>query len=204
MQETVTVRDVMSREYLGVSEGDTLDDVLDLMLQESVASVVVVRGEDPVGLVTEQELLELVAAGESIEEQQVGTVMRAPPEPITADRHVSAALDALANSTEGELPVINGGQELVGVVTESDLLTASASLFSADNPASPQTEPEDDIHANAHGTEPFGTDNDRHAGTPEAEPAESYSTQSVCESCGGLAELADVNGQLLCPECRDV
>lgn len=204
MQDTVTVRDVMSREFLGVSESDTLDDVLELMLREGVGNIVVVRGEDPVGLVTELELLELVAADEPLGDQSVDTVMRPPPTPIDADQDVGSALDALANLDEGALPVTNGSQELVGVVTESDLLTASASLFGTGDLTAQQEHVDGELRASARNSDPYPSEEDAHVAAGDQAQAASYSTQSVCEICGGLAELTEVNGQLLCQECRDV
>ena len=58
-----------------------------------------------------------------------------------------------------------------------------------------------------------------HAALPESEEAEApvavatgesanddrFSTQSVCEACGALAgNLSNVNGQLLCADCREM
>lgn len=211
MQDAVTVRDVMSREFLGVSEGDTLDEVVDVMVAERVSSVVVVRGDELVGLVTEQDLLELIATDQGIDDRTVDDVMRPPPEPIGAERNVTAALDDLANTESRELPVSNGNDELVGVLSESDLLTASASLFVGTDHTSPAEEVVTAGPGAEHGTgvraeDPFETE----AAGIDAEsvpngPEDSYSTQSVCESCGSLAsDLADFNGQLLCRECRDV
>lgn len=211
MQDAVTVRDVMSREFLGVSEGDTLDEVVDVMVAERVSSVVVVRGDELVGLVTEQDLLELIATDRGIDDRNVDEVMRPPPEPIDAERDVTAALDDLANTESRELPVSNGTGDLVGVLSESDLLTASASLFVGTDHTSRAEEvgtadpgaergtglrAEDPFEAEATGVEAENSPNG---------PEDSYSTQSVCESCGSLAsDLVDFNGQLLCHECRDI
>ncbi|WP_195155705.1 CBS domain-containing protein, partial [Halorubrum sp. AJ67] len=49
MRTDTTVRDVMHREFLGVSESDSLSDAAALLVEEETNCVVVVRGGDPVG-----------------------------------------------------------------------------------------------------------------------------------------------------------
>jgi len=57
MERDVSVREVMDREFLGASESDGLREAAELMLVEDADSVVVLRGSDPVGVVTERDLM---------------------------------------------------------------------------------------------------------------------------------------------------
>ncbi|MFB6354859.1 MAG: hypothetical protein ABEJ92_12335, partial [Halobacteriales archaeon] len=80
--------------------------------------------------------------------------------------------------------LVEDGGDLVGSVSEHDVVTAHA-LFesrSRPSPAAARTEAPADTAAEL----------DR----------EVYSTQGVCESCGALTrDLASHNGQLLCTDC---
>ena len=52
MNENVTVREVMEREFVGVSESDGVLETSELLLREGSDLAVVLRGSEPVGVVT--------------------------------------------------------------------------------------------------------------------------------------------------------
>ena len=202
MEGEVTVRDVMSREYVGVSESDTVLGAVRLMHEEGVGSVVVLRGSDPVGIVTESDVLGLVAAETDPAETAVSAVMSQPVISVEVDRGLSDAAGTMSHEDIRRILVTDEG-ELVGVLDERDVISASASLSGvpsfrdrplavgegrADTPAGGEPVGDDRVGAAANG-------NDR---------AE-YSDRSICETCGTLSrELSNVNGQLICVDCRDV
>jgi CBS domain-containing protein len=219
MQDGVTVKDVMSREFVGVNEGDEVSDLLELMVTESISSVVVLRGSRPVGVVHDLDVLELVSEQGDIDETTVSDLMRTPPEPVAPDDGIETALDRLSTGWDRQLPVTDEDQ-LVGVVSESDVLAAAASLFATagrTEPERPKPQPNtaetgtgggslesspltDDPYTNHDGTAAVGT-----ADPSMQSQSDTVSTQGVCESCGSLVgNLGELNGQLLCRECRDV
>jgi CBS domain-containing protein len=203
--EGVTARDVMSRTFAGVSEGDDVDDVLELMVDEVLDDVLVLRGDDPVGHVDTHDLLRVVADDGGLSADTVESIMRPPPDSIDADSDLSDVLSRLSTVDSDRLPVANGDEGVVGVVTEADVIAAASTVV---------TEP----HAtDAGGPERIGAaEAGAVAGTGQTAVADreaddagtaqdQYSSQSVCESCGTLsADLQLVNGQSICPECRDV
>ncbi|MFC7007669.1 CBS domain-containing protein [Halalkalicoccus salilacus] len=65
MVEDRTVKEAMTTTYVGVSESDTVGDVVDVMFDDDVAGVVVLRGRNPVGTVTERDLLRAATTGRS-------------------------------------------------------------------------------------------------------------------------------------------
>jgi len=219
MQDGVTVRDVMSREFVGVSEGDDVVDVLEVMTGEMIPTAVVIRGSRPVGVVHDLDVLELVTEERSLEDATIKQVMRSAPEPVAPDEDIEIVLDRLGTGWTRQLPVTEDDQ-LVGVVSESDVLAAAASLFPTASPA--DTEPtEGQVSTGETGAtggtmgsttrteDPYTNHNGASAvGATDASldaQGDTVSTQGVCESCGSLVgDLGDFNGQLLCRECRDV
>ena len=184
MDEPVTVRDVMNRSYVGVSEADTVAGAARLMREEGVHFAVVLRGSDPVGQLDEDRLLALVADDRDPTETTAGDLMREPVVAVDADRPLAEAVGAMTTDGVRHLLVESDG-ELVGSLSERDVVTAHAVLGG-------QPEPPEPVMATPTGAEP---DLD-----PEREV---YSSQGVCENCGSLTrELADHNGQLLCTDCR--
>ena len=182
MNGEVTVRDVMTREFVGVSEGDTVAGVADLMVGAGVDGAVVLRGSSPVGMVDASDVVELVAAGSDAGVVDAEQAMSNSVATIQQDASLREARSALATSDARRLVVLSG-DEVVGTLSEHDLLAAEAS-YADSTPA------EAPIAATA------GENSD---------VDDRYSTQSVCEACGSLAEnLANVNGQLLCADCREI
>lgn len=195
MQSDVTVRDVMTRDFVGVSEGDDLLPTVELMLRENVESVVVVRGQEPVGILTERDVLALVVRGEPPEETTVADAMTASVQTVESDRSLDEAADRMAAADTRRVLVTETG-DTVGLLTEHDLLSA-ATVESRQQ----QTRNSERLATNG-GVEPApAMDAER-----DATPADAaYSAQSICQECGALAEdLVDLDGQLVCADCREV
>lgn len=180
MVESLTVRDAMTTAYVGVSESDTVGDVIDVMIEDGVSGVVVLRGPEAVGTVTERDLLRTATTGTIPTDAGISSVMSDPGPSVEADMPLSEAASSLSTEDRRQLLVRNG-EGLVGVLTSQDVITAAASLLS-----SPEREPE-------------------RFPTPEAETGVENTeyTQSVCEVCGSfMPGLESVNGQVVCADCR--
>lgn len=184
MVEDLTVKDAMTTAYVGVSESDTVGDVIDVMIEDGVSGVVVLRGTNAVGTVTERDLLRAVTAGSISDDAGIASVMSGPGPSVKADVPLSEAASTLSADDRHQLLVRNG-EGLVGVLTPQDVITAAASLLSS---------PERELET-------------MHSPGSEIEDEEDaqYSTQSVCEVCGSLMPgLESVNGQAVCADCRSV
>ena len=208
MEGEVTVRDVMSREYVGVSESDSVLGAVELMDEEGVGCVVVLRGSEPVGIMTESDVLSLIASGGKPSETDVSSLMSDPVVSVHADRTVADAAGTMSREDIRRLVVTNG-DDLVGVLSERDVIAASASLSTVPT-FGEESPPEVGGHG---GTESFGGESlggeslgEETVGTAaESDDRYEYSDRSICETCGTLSrELANVNGQLICADCRDV
>lgn len=191
MQSDLTVREIMSREFVGVSEADDIADVAHVLREEEVSTAAVVRGSEPVGIISALDLLPLVPEG--VSDATAEEFMRNPEAELSPDAPLVEALDWMSTQGTGRLLVVEG-EELVGVVTAADLLTATASLL--ENGTNPRESVEAVESTSA------GAVADR---TVSPDPGTEYSSQSVCESCGTLTQqLQNFNGQMLCADCRDV
>ncbi|WP_332899330.1 MULTISPECIES: CBS domain-containing protein [unclassified Haladaptatus] len=182
MEDTVTIRDVMTREFVGVSESDLAVNTAQLIRDEGQGCAVVLRGQEVVGLVTEGDMLGLFLNGKDPSSATVSDVMHPGIVTVSDDLPVEEAASMLTRGNAGRLIVLEGA-EPIGIVTEGDLVTASVlgHLGSGD---------ETDAEPNLSDADPLDTE---------------YSNQSICEVCGSLTrDLANVNGQLVCPDCRDI
>ncbi len=192
MESELSVRDVLTTEYVGVSESDTVLDAVSVMRAERAGCVLVLRGSDPVGIMTEWDVLGVVEREADPAETTVGEIMSAPVLTIGADRSLADAANRMAREQIRNL-VVENDDDLLGVLTQRDVIAVAGSFQAAtangptDNP--PLATTGEPMQASEYGTE---------------EPDE-YTTQGVCETCGTLADaLQEINGRLVCTDCRQV
>ena len=105
-----------------VSPLDATSTVMDLMAKENVGSIVVVENNQPVGIVTEKDMLQRVLKpGKNLELTLVKDVMSKPLVTIEAERTIADALELLRRHNIRRLIVTREGA-LVGLTTERRLL----------------------------------------------------------------------------------
>ena len=190
MKTEVSVREVMDREYVGATESDSLVDTVELLLREDAETAVVLRGSEPVGVLTERDVLALVVDGPDPETATVGDAMTESIPTVSPETSLDEAADMMSTRSARRLVVTSGGEPL-GLITEHDLLTTRT------------RNPDADAEGPAVATvESGGT---ALAAETETEAADSFDDQGICEVCGTFTRsLASFNGQLLCADCRDM
>ncbi|GAB3664133.1 CBS domain-containing protein [Halopiger thermotolerans] len=205
MESELSVTDVLTTDYVGVSESDTVLGAVQLMRDERASCVLVVRGADAVGIMTEWDLLDLVADEREPADLTVGDVMTTPVISVAPDRSLTDAASLMTRENIRNV-VVEDETGVRGVVTQRDVI-AAASSFQA------TVAPRSSSNNSVRGSEP-GQRSDNL--TPQSAAAEAderalanggdeYTTQGVCEACGSLADsLRESNGQLVCPDCRTV
>ncbi|WP_435093072.1 CBS domain-containing protein [Halorubrum sp. N11] len=208
MRTDTTIRDVMHREFLGVSESDPLRDAAALLVDEETNCLVVLRGGEPVGRLGCRDALETLldvgaeAAGDT--ELTVGSVMGPPLPTVAPDDALVAAEERLIAEGNDRVVAVEDG-EAVGVVTAGDVLAAGAPRTGdgvrdalSEEAATGEPQRGDAAMLGSDG----GVDPAVEASSTDASGSP---TQGVCESCGALVpDLVSANGQAICPECRDV
>lgn len=188
MRDGTTVRDLMHREFLGVSESDDLADAAELMLSEGADCLVVLRGGEAVGCLTPRAALTALLEGEGLDATTVGEVMKPPVPTIEADERLAVAEERLVTEGTRRL-IVTVDAEAVGVITDRDVMAA--------NPM--RRAPEREMQHEA------GAEREAATSTQEVGDTAGVVTQSICEQCGALtADLDRSNGKLLCQDCLEV
>lgn len=188
MREGVTLRDLASPTFVGVSESDSLRDTAELMAAEDVASAVVLRGETPVGEVSSAGILAELAEGADLAGLTVAEAMDDAPPTLPAEDPASAAVSVFANGARQVLVI--DGTELIGAVGPRDVLAVAPAAEHRGTEERPAT----------RGQAPMNPSAGDDSGMAGAD-----TRQGICETCGTLTqELIGVDGQLMCPDCRGV
>lgn len=191
MNSELTVGEVVNREYVGVSESDDLVETVEVMLREEADAAVVLRGSEPVGVLTERDVLALLIEGPPPEEATVADAMTESVPTIPPDEPIHLATDRLSARSARRL-VVTDGSEPMGIITERDLLATRT----YDRSMTSEESEMQSIEASAETAL---------ASEAQTEADDTFENQGVCEACGKFTrDLAAFNGQLLCSDCRDM
>lgn len=190
MRNSITVRDVMNREFVGVSESDRLVEAAELMASEPTAAVVVVRGSEPIGSLSTSAALAALLDGDP-GDRTVGEVMEPPVPAISPDAALAEGTQQLVSHGSTHLLVVDEDDEIVGLLTERDVLAARETVETTA------------VGNRSGGGETAEMSETAEMGEPVGEETNTESIQGICEGCGSLSpDLVTVNGQLMCPDCR--
>jgi CBS domain-containing protein len=127
-----TVGQFMSTDLFTVRPNDLVDLAASVMDWRHIRHVPVEDGDGRlVGLVTHRGLLRLLRRGSNAPDgspMTVREIMKANPTSVSSTTPTLEAIEIMRRSGIGCLPVVDNNQ-LVGIVTSYDFLTATASLF---------------------------------------------------------------------------
>lgn len=192
MNADVTVREVMNQEYVGVSEPDELIETVELLLREEAEVAIVLRGSEPIGVVTERDILALLVEGPDPETATVEEAMTASVPTVAPETSLERATDEMSARSASVL-IVTDGDEPLGIITKEDLLTSRTVHPGGAEQTVETTAPAAGAVAATEAT------------TESGEPVDAFEEQGICEVCGSLTrDLSSFNGQLLCAECRDM
>ncbi|MGK2944205.1 MAG: DUF294 nucleotidyltransferase-like domain-containing protein [Desulfuromonadales bacterium] len=95
-----------------------------LMREHNIAGLVIVEGENPIGILSVRDLRDLIAAaGENLAGYKVCDIMHAGVTTVRSQAYVFEAIFKMAKNNIHHLPVVNDEQKLVGIINAIDLLS---------------------------------------------------------------------------------
>lgn len=129
-RQELRVADIMTTNLFTVRPEDLVDLATSMMQWKHVRHVPVESAEgDLVGLLSTREILRLQTSIDADEPAAVAGIMQSDPPTISADAPLHDAFSQMLESEAGCLLVVSGKQ-LLGIVTERDLLEAAVELIS--------------------------------------------------------------------------
>ena len=124
------VVDLMTREPLTVTVTETIGEADDLMSQNKIRQLPVVKGKELIGIVTDRDIRSflggsLLASPEQREaalKTRVREIMTSEPITVCPDDELEEVLELLIEEKVGGIPVVDETEGLVGIVTYVDVL----------------------------------------------------------------------------------
>jgi CBS domain-containing protein len=121
------VSDVARRDVVTAHRDHSARELASLMREKNVGSVVVVNGDEPVGVVTDRDLaLAVIDGGANPDTVTAVDVMSASPATVRASDGLFDAMETLRDHEVRRLPVVDEDGTLAGIVTLDDLVVLLA------------------------------------------------------------------------------
>lgn len=118
----MSIRDIMSTDLITTSSGANLQEAVTLMLDGRVGSVVIAENDEPVGIVTETDVLAVGTTFENpFSEIPVVRAMSSDPVTIGPETSLQETVETMKAYGIKKLPVVEDGS-VVGIVTLTDLV----------------------------------------------------------------------------------
>ncbi len=120
------IRDVMTSNPECVNEKDSLRDVARIMKDRDTGVVPVVDGRKIVGLITDRDIVVRgLAEGKNLENASISELMTKQVRTVRDDASVNDALELMNSAEVRRVAVVNGNDELVGIVSLGDISVKS-------------------------------------------------------------------------------
>ena len=119
--------EVMTRDPVCATPGDTITRVAQIMKQQDVGSVPVVESNESkklVGIVTDRDLVvKVLATGRGLENATIRDAMTSNPASCGDNEDVDRALKLMADRQVRRMPIVDGDGRLVGIIAQADVAT---------------------------------------------------------------------------------
>jgi CBS domain-containing protein/acyl dehydratase len=117
----LTAKEVMVSPVETISATESMRSVATQLTSQGIGSLVVCENNTPVGIITEGDVVKLVSEGKDPNSTSVESVMSGTLETIGQDDPISNAAKLMRKHDVKRLPVTDESDEIVGIVTTTDL-----------------------------------------------------------------------------------
>ncbi len=174
MKTGIRVADAMSLRPVVISGTITIFECAKLMVKRRVGSLLIVKDSNLEGILTEKDLVHLLAKGLDPKFIKVKEIMIKKIRTIGPDEDLYDALTLMKNEKVRRLPVINK-KKLVGMLTLNDILKLQPALF--------------DLMVESKNIHP--------------QNKKGKYVEGGCEVCENFERLYEVDDQYMCENCKE-
>ncbi|MEA2037785.1 MAG: CBS domain-containing protein [Nanoarchaeota archaeon] len=121
--KSIQVKNIMTKKILSAQTDDIVLDVAKLMYKNNIGSVIIKAGEIPLGIITERDIAHNCVMGQkNILSTKTDDIMSEPIICIDENATVVHACSFLSEKNIKKLAVTNDDEEIIGVVTMTDII----------------------------------------------------------------------------------
>ena len=179
----IAVGDIMTRNVVSISPNSNLHDCTKIMAKEDLNSLIISDSKRLLGIITSRDILKLISKRSNIDLKKIKSINIASKKiaVIKPSASLSQAIAKMQACNFRRLPVLSK-DKLIGVITLKDILAIAPELYSETKSIMDEIREEERKVKHVEEERPF---------------------EGLCENCGALSELLKVEGQFLCPDCRE-
>jgi len=116
-----SVKEVMTKKVVVFDEEDSIQDIAKKMKDKGIGSVLIIKNDQAVGIITERDLVhKLIAGNLNAKETKAKQIMNSPLVSIRSDADINYASKIMEDKDIKKMPVVDGNK-LVGIITQTDL-----------------------------------------------------------------------------------
>jgi len=176
----VKVKEIMKRHVVTIDPDIPMSTVAKILTNNRIGSVVIVEGDKPIGIVTTNDIVTLIARNRDPKKVKAGKFWKERGRPfmtISPDEDILSVAKKMIKCGLKRFPVVKDGK-LKGIVSTKEILLVSPELIEVLS---------EKLKAKVDAV---------------ARPDQTIS--GLCEKCDSYSdELKNVDGRWLCPECRE-
>ncbi|MGA2885504.1 MAG: CBS domain-containing protein [Halobacteriota archaeon] len=211
METRLAVRDVMTRTVVTATPEMTAAQAGKKMVEKRVGSIIIVKDDKPVGIVTESDMVAKVifknVKPSSIKLEQL---MSKPLITTKSSDDVHDAVLMMVQKKIRRLPVLDG-DELVGIITDADVIQVSSEVNQIlDNLIEMNRESVLDrrevviTQGECEECEEYSDDLQQEGGRLKCPRCRGSTSSGVCEICGELSYVLEyADGSIMCESCKE-
>ena len=179
MDSEIAVRDIMTKNVYVLDASCSVLDVAQEMSQHNAGSIIITKEDKAAGIITERDTVSKVTARDVIPSNMIAEeIMSSPIITTGPDTSVIEASELMVRSGIRRLAVLDD-DEIVGLITDRDVLTISPGLHTILRDLIEMNREQDIFKTGDIGG-------------------------GICQRCGAyVADLTQVNGLMLCEDCKD-
>jgi len=114
---STSVKDAMSREFIIIKKGEAIAEAKKLLLTNDTRVIFVMDKKKVEGIITQGDFMK-----DSDDSKPCSSIMSTPLISISQESNLQEGAKLLTNNRIGQLPVLNEVGELVGIITERDIV----------------------------------------------------------------------------------
>ncbi len=172
----VQVKGLMRKNVITVEPAKTISEIARIMANNRIGSVIVLKGGKPTGIVTREDIVNVVARGKDIKRVKVSDLKQGKFITAKPSDDLLQVVRLMVKAGVKRVPVIDKGK-LLGILTDKEILTAAPEMIE------------------------ILTDKLKTRIGEVSEPENSIS--GLCENCGDFSEdLKHTEGRWYCEDCR--
>ncbi|MCC7466287.1 MAG: CBS domain-containing protein [Saprospiraceae bacterium] len=112
----------MTKDVFTLTPNDSLGQVREIMLSKHIHHIPILEGKKLVGMVTSWDLFKLGKSADEYSGMKISEVMTRKVATLDPNQHLGAVAEVLTRHLFHAVPIVNDDNELLGIVTSTDII----------------------------------------------------------------------------------